>query len=89
MFFSLQTATWLNVFLQMNYASSDSPSSCGFQDGNSRCTGTTTSWDSGIGGLSATTTFGTQLEGEIFIPKWSQFSAKRTTCCIWSRIVGV
>lgn len=25
----------------------------------------------------------------IFIPKWSQFSAKRTTCCIWSRIVGV
>lgn len=50
----------------MNYASSDSPSSCGFQDGNSRCTGTTTSWDSGIGGLSATTTFGTQLEGEDF-----------------------
>nr|XP_004564048.2 kinesin-like protein KIF20A [Maylandia zebra] len=32
------------------------------EDGNSRCTGTTTSWDSGIGGLSATTTFGTQLE---------------------------
>lgn len=70
----------------LNYASSDSPSSCGFQDGNSRCTGTTTIWDSGIGGLSATTTFGTQLEGEdkgeIFIPKWSKFSAKHTTYCI-------
>lgn len=25
----------------------------------------------------------------IFIPKWSQFSAKHTTCCIWSGIVGV
>lgn len=32
------------------------------EDGNSRCTGVTTVWDSGIGGLSATSTFATQLE---------------------------